>query len=64
MYFVIADAHCSELTGLGVVITLVKLLSSIDKAVRSYAVICLASMARAGMSRNSLYFSIATVCIL
>ncbi len=52
--FLIADANCIELNNLGVVCPLVKLLSSPDRAVRSFTVICLASMARNG--RNLFLF--------
>ncbi|XP_064385237.1 armadillo repeat-containing protein 3-like [Halichondria panicea] len=41
-----SDANCTELNNLGAVCPLVNLLSSPDKAVRSFSVICLASMAR------------------
>jgi len=42
------EANCLELNGLGIVPVLVKLLESPDKAVRSYSVICLATLSTHG----------------
>ena len=55
--FPAADTNCIELKNLGVVPPLVRLLSSPDKAVRSYSVICLASMAANGEPSRELVFS-------
>lgn len=43
-----ADSNCAELKELGAVIFLLKLLPSVDKIIRSYAVLCLTSMTNNG----------------